>query len=354
MNRISFLGLLSLFIVAAHPALAHHPSSISSTGTSGPIVTIPAATLDKGGLSTWLADVHVSFQELSNAVLEAAALNQEDVHSLASIESPTAGVSYGLTDRITLSLQLPYVIRRGIREGEHHHGEESSVEDVNIAVIDRGNSEGIGDLSFLGLYRFLGQDSGPQAALLIGTKTPTGKTNTRDNEGEVFETEFQPGSGSWDPLLGVSLTQGSGRWSLDANVLYTLATVGAQHTDLGDRFHYNGAISYRVIGQRDAIQTAHEHRHEANDHAHQNRSEANGLALDGAIEINGEWQAKQVISGETDPNSGGNVIYLSPGLRLSANDWSSFVSLGLPIVNNLNGKQSEPEYRLIGGGSVSF
>ena len=35
---------------------------------------------------------------------------------------------------------------------------------------------------------------------------------------------------------------------MDANVLYTIATEGTQHTDLGDRFHYNGAVTYRLKG----------------------------------------------------------------------------------------------------------
>ena len=44
------------------------------------------------------------------------------------------------------------------------------------------------------------------------------------------------------------MTQRFGAWSFDANVLYVLATKGAQQTDLGDRFQYNAAISYRLTG----------------------------------------------------------------------------------------------------------
>lgn len=105
-----------------------------------------------------------------------------------------------------------------------------------------------------------------------------------------------------------------------------------------------------------ACSPAHEHRH-GDEHHHHHEHQAKGgggFAVDAALEINGEWQAKQTISGETDPNSGGNVVYLSPGLRVTSNAWSGFVSLGLPIVNDLNGEQSEAEYRLIGGGSLSF
>jgi hypothetical protein len=144
------------------------------------------------------------------------------------------------------------------------------------------------------------------------------------------------------------------RWSLDSNVLYTAATKGAQDTDLGDRLNYNGAISYRLIGAGNAVETAHEDRHgEGHHHEHQANG-SDGFAVDAALEITGEWQAKQTISDEIDPNSGGNVIYLTPGVRLTSNAWSGFVSVGLPIMNDLNGEQSEAEYRLIGGASCSF
>ena len=73
-----------------------------------------------------------------------------------------------------------------------------------------------------------------------------------------------------------------------------------------------------------------------------------------AIEISGEWQAKQNIAGEIDPNSGGNVVFLSPGFRLTSNAWSGFVSIGLPVINDLNGVQSEPEYQLLSGLTAAF
>jgi hypothetical protein len=72
------------------------------------------------------------------------------------------------------------------------------------------------------------------------------------------------------------------------------------------------------------------------------------------LELNGEWQAKENFAGITDPNSGGNVVYLSPGLRLSSNRLSGFVSFGVPIVNDLNGIQSEPTYRVVSGLVLAF
>ena len=46
---------------------------------------------------------------------------------------------------------------------------------------------------------------------------------------------------------------------------------------------------------------------------------------------------------------------MSPGLRVGAgHSWPVFASIGVPIINDLNGEQSEPDYRVIGGISKTF
>ena len=345
----------ALVLAATSPAMSHHPSGTGTSKTGGPIVTIPGTTLQKGASALYVIYEHYSFDELSNAVLKAAAGRHEHVHSLATIESPALGYSYGLTDRLMVSVQLPYVVRTGIREGAHHHDEVTAV--VMNETVDRGDTDGIGDLTFFGQYRFYGQDSGgTQASFLTGIKTPTGETGEHDDQGELFEAEFQPGSGSWDPMVGLALTRAQGRWSMDANALYTIATEGTQHTDLGDRFHYNGAVTYRLKGG--GAEASHEvaapHSHPGHSHDHDHQISPNGLVIDAVLELNGEWQGKQNENGEIDPKSGGNVVFLSPGLRLASNNWSGFPTVGIPIVNDLNGLQSEPTYRLFGGVLVGF
>ena len=188
-----------------------------------------------------------------------------------------------------------------------------------------------------------------------GIKTPTGETGEQDDQGELFEAEFQPGTGSWDPMVGLALTRAQGRWSVDANALYTIATEGTQHTDLGDRLHYNGAVTYRLKGvDAEVSHVVAPHSHNGESHHHQHVSSRTGLVIDAVLELNGEWQDKQNENGETDPNSGGNVVFLSPGVRLASNNWSGFATVGIPIINDLNGLQSEPTYRLFGGVLVGF
>jgi len=57
---------------------------------------------------------------------------------------------------------------------------------------------------------------------------------------------------------------------------------------------------------------------------------------------------------EKDPNSGGNVVYLSPGVRVSYGGLSGFASVGVPVVNNLNGLQAKPGYRVVSGLAWAF
>ena len=90
------------------------------------------------------------------------------------------------------------------------------------------------------------------------------------------------------------------------------------------------------------------------DITHEEPAAPRGPALDLVLELNGEWHARQEIDGVRDPNSGGNVVYLSPGVRFSMDGWSGFASVGIPVVNQMYGVQAEPNWRLLTGIAVNF
>lgn len=50
----------------------------------------------------------------------------------------------------------------------------------------------------------------------------------------------------------------------------------------------------------------------------------------------------------------GKIPYLAPGLRVPGERWSTFPSVGVPVVRNLTGIQAEPDCRLVTGVGVSF
>lgn len=342
------------------PAFAHHPGATGNIGGAGPINTISATTLPQGVTAVAFTYEYTALGGLSDAALEDAAAHHEHAHSIGSIGSAAASFAYGLTGDVSLSLRLPYVTRRDIREGEHHHDHVHNTHGGE--VVQRGDSDGIGDISALAQWRVLNNESsGLSAALLLGVKAPTGRTTENDDHGERYEAEFQAGSGSWDGMFGLALTQRLGAWAFDGNVLYTAVGKGALDTDLGDRFHYNAAISYRVVGGplggRPMYSGTHgQHHDDAGEppHSHARTGAGAGPALDLVLEFNGEWHDTQDIVGTIDANSGGTVVYISPGARLSMDNWSGFVSVGVPVINDLNGLQSEPDVRVTSGVGVSF
>jgi hypothetical protein len=327
----------------AYPAFAHHPSGTSSTGDAGPIATVSATTLEKGHSVTGVVVEAIGLDPLTLDQLG----GHPHPHSLEGIFATSLVYAYGVTDNLTLSLRLPFVRRTDILDA--HEGA-------------LGDAAGVGDLSVLGQYRFYNnRASQTEAALLFGAALPTGDTGVTTAAGGAFEAEFQPGSGAWSGLLGAALTKRFGAWSFETNVLYQFTGEGVQDVNLGDRFLYNAAVSYRIAGFAGPSGRMHaglpepmyhggpkaQHRH----HQEEPRSPG-GPAVDLVLEVNGEWQDRQ--SGEHGFHSGGNTVYLSPGMRLSVDRWSGFVSVGVPIVNDLNGIQPEAEWRVLTGVSVGF
>jgi hypothetical protein len=356
-NKYLYMSfLLGSFALIPTGASAHHPG-IGGVGGAGGITTIGAGTMEQGEFGLALFVEYTRLKQLSDATLLANIGN--DVHGLQSVESRVVALAYGVTNDFTISMRLPFVRRTGILEGVQEDPSDPP------SIHNRGNTSGFGDVTVLGQYRFLNNlASETQAALLFGFKAPTGRTNLVDPFGETFEAEFQPGSGSWDGFLGAAFRQRlAPLWALHANVLGVLTGTGTQDTNLGNRVLYNAALVYRVFGE-----TANEpHSHDARGayaHAGPHPSKVtkapaataphSHVALDAMLELNGEWHDKQRTAGIVDPNSGGNTIFLTPGLRLTVDNWSGYVSAGVPIVKEVNGIQPTPTWRVIGGIAMSF
>ena len=349
------------FALIATPAVAHHPGGASNTGGAGPIVTISASTLEAGHGAVAFLTEYLKFGGLGDSDLIAAAGKHIHAHSIETIRSTSLSAAYGVTDDFMMSVRIPYVQRTDIREGHHAHGPGGVVSNT---VDYRGDSAGLGDVTLLGQWRFFNnQATRTEAAFPFGVKAPTGPTNRVDALGGLFETEFQPGSGSWDVLVGGAFTQRFGAWSFDTNVLGVFAGRGAQDTRLGDRFLYNAAVSYRLVGYAPPSEqhaglpaSAMAHGPVPHRHAHplDKIPAAPQWTVDVMLELNGEWHDYEDTAGVKDLNSGGHVLLLSPGLRVAYGSFSGFASFGIPIVNQMNGLQSKAAYRVFTGIAYAF
>lgn len=315
LKRSHLAGIVSCWLLIAPTAFAHHPSGGTGLIQAGPITTVPASTMQKGKFSFGLQTEYIRLDAFSDSRMRRYAEGGNDVHSADSVNHHFLGIAYGLTDNLTLGLKVPYEQINNISEAHADEPDE---------IHRHGDSKGLGDITLLGHYRFLKRDNNFEAAATLGLKLPTGKKDDRDIEGETFEAEFLPGTGAWHPIIGLSATQRFGRFAVDASVHYTFGTEGTQDTDLGDVFNYNAALSYRPV---------------------------NGdVSLDLILELNGEWKEKEEVRGIKDRDSGGNIVYLSPGSRVSfGKKFSAYLSFGIPVIQDFNGIQNDVDYKAIFG-----
>jgi hypothetical protein len=323
-------------ILFSHTVEADHASPSFETGSAGAINTLSGSTMPKGKLVFSIGAQFIELDDISNDRLEELAATDEEVHSTDSLLKLSANVAYGLTDDLSIGFSLPYVNRQNISEGEN---DGPGAGEAELA----GDSTGIGDLSLFAQYRFFNSEFS-DIAFIVGVNTPTGDTSEKEIEGKRFEAEQQPGSGSWDPFTGISFNRNWGRLGISSNILYTFVTEGTQDTSLGNIFNYNIATSYRAY-------------HVVEKHDHKHHDHVNGIVdyVDVVLELNGDYRERVEISDVEDSNTGGNTLYLSPGVRIGiAHKWSLYSSVGIPIINDLGGIQSEPDLRISAGISAMF
>jgi hypothetical protein len=324
--------LLIPLAAIASPALADHLGP-SGAGSGSGLEVIAPDTLDAGHGGVGFRLLYTRPGHRSDAELEALAAQDIDAHNTDYNLNASAGIAYGVTHHLTVSAEVPYVRRDSLREG------------IAGGVEQLGSVAGIGDMSLLAKYRLTGEE-GVRFAVIGGLKLPTGSTHRRDLAGERLETEHQPGTGSWDPIVGASAATKLGTVQLTASALYQFSGMGAQHTRLGDRLQGGVSLSHH-FGAAEA-----EHHHdEAEGHDHHHHDEtaaARHNSWDAFVELGGEWEGRQQIAGTVEEASGGAWVYAAPGIRFtSAAGWSAGAAVALPIWQDIRISHPDNRYRLM-------
>ncbi len=295
-------------------------------GLGAPIVTATADTMDKGGWSINQRTEYYRMNPLSDATLLEFSTSESEKALLINYFM----MSYGLLDNLTVGANLPIQHTYNLRAATD--AEDNLFPSVN----NLGDISGAADSSLFGLWRIGDESEGklPMAmALLFGMNLPTGKTTARSRQGELFSASDQPGTGAWVPLGGLIFSKKWGDLSISSNFIYTQTTKGSQDTILGSYFDYNFAADYPLL----------EHKGKLN------------YNLEGMLELTGEYAAKDKVDGIKDPNSGGNSIYLNPGVRMNIEEKiSCYLGIGIPVSEKFNGTQVTSRYAIYTGIDINF
>ncbi len=242
---------------------------------------------------------------------------------------------YGITPDFMLLAVLPY--KSGRTTGEVDIAAVPPALDTTMA----GSAQALGDAALMGRYTFLKRetpDSTTVLAALAGVKFATGRTDAKTFDGMSYlDSHLQPGTGSTDYLLGLSFSHSLSRFSMSANLLGTITTSGTfgttQH-EFGNALNYDVTGKYRIAPESFSP------------------TQAQWFF---ALGVNGEVRQREKENWVTVPDSGGNTVYLSPGLQLVlVPHWVIDLSYQRAVYHNLYGTQLGETYKVVTGVTCLF
>jgi len=214
-------------------------------------------------------------------------------------------LGYGLTSKLAVFGMLPLV------------NVEHTIGDV------RTSDSGSGDAELFARYEVSRSDKQGQTfriAPFAGLRLPTGK------EGET-------GDGSLDVFGGVIATLASTQWVLDSQLRHDFNRE-SNGLERGDATSFDASFQYRLSPSMVVRDTR--------------------AFVYGVLELSADYRERNRVSGVTDPNSGGFLLYLTPGLQYSARRWIVDLGVKIPLVSDLNGTGLEPDYSVLTSIRVNF
>lgn len=275
-----------------------------------------------GSLGLGAADNH-SLQLLltydNNSINDLVSFSEklDDDTRSRSTQSSIIELSYGLHKRLSLTGVFPYI--RQTRRIQGYLGQE-----------DFTAVQGLGDVVLLAKYRLLNPNNSKNMDWIIGAgpKIPTAKTNFRNNQGLVLPADMQPGSGSLDGifwsyflksrlmnnpnlgLLAISTFRYSGK-----NKKYNTT----QTYQFGNEFQANLGLNYNFFAKR---------------------------PIDIFTFLRYRKQGEDIIDGGVFPSSGGQWVYLIPGININFTPGFTFrLSGDIPLYRKLEGTQLTTSYK---------
>lgn len=292
--------LLSLFF---------SPELKAQTCCSGGVPISGNLGLPAGPAGELLLSLNYDYNFLNTLLDSTSVLN--DISRTRTTHSLLLEVGYQISARWSVSL-----LATGVRQ-------ERILHPIGFPMRHQSTS-GIGDAVLLLRYQ-------PWQFLMLGlgTKVPLGAFDIMDNRGIQLNADLQPGSGAWDAILWVQSTipwsvSPSGAWSVTA--ISRLTGVNPAFRT-GQSYQFGNDIQ-AIIGYTDRIFLLNQ-----------------VLDLSGMVRY--RWADMDKTNGGEIPNTGGNWLFVNPGMAWWPTPELSFQVNGeVPIYQVVAGVQLSPTWRI--------
>jgi len=228
----------------------------------------------------------------------------------AYITQTTLFIDYGITEKFTASLLLPYVRKR----------QETNRFGTRIA-------EGLGDVSVFGRYKVLDPfvNTSPAVALGVGIKLPTGSISEPDDNARL-PPAFQLGSGAYDIVPTASYSQKFSGYTISGNAYARIPLEeNRRGYKFGNEYELNASIDYPLPSVFEGLSISLGVSYLYAEHDRDSESNVPARLRDG----------KRVL------NTGGEFVDLVPGFKVKFNKSLSLqANFAFPVVEDWNGRQS--------------
>ncbi len=251
---------------------------------------------------------------LRSFVKVSRAANGDD--QLHVVQVPTI-LSYNLATDAVATLVVPYVIKERRLPDKTHQ-----------------DARGVGDIRLIGKYRFYRDDfprGSKQMAFSAGLELPTGST-TKRKDGVKLPRPRQLGSGGVDPLFGFAAGWISAYHAVEGGVQF-------KYNSRHDGFRFGPVLNYDL----------------AYAYSIYPRWPVPNAQLNLLLEFNGEHRERNKSGGSKVRASGGDTIFLSPGIQYILFDNALVeTSFQFPVLEQVNGKQFHQDYSVLFGFRALF
>jgi len=229
---------------------------------------------------------------------------------------------YGVTEKAAVIVTVPFL--------------NKELDETDAQGRFSRKDAGLGDVVLLGKYRIYTRDfpaATSRLALVAGTDLPTGQSGDADARGKL-PRDLQLSSGSADPIVGAAYTWQSLGDEWDVSLTYQFNTTA-------NKFEFGDVLTYTLAYQRRIWPVKLPER---------------GLYAQWNIvlEANGQWEQKAKDHASRLDNTGGHLLFLSPGLQVATKYFVIESSIQFPVLQNLNGNQLEPDFVVVGSIRVTF